>query len=96
MESEWADHAKIIYFSEARPFQRSMVSRLPYFMVQWDYKGQRGYGHVIESRDDEHGIKKAGTDNEEPTYADGDHVGGAGFPKYVPLCTNTGTLRKRF
>lgn len=96
VESEWADHAKIIYFSEARPFQRSMVSRLPYFMVQWDYKGQRGYGHVIESRDDEHGIKKAGTDNEEPTYADGDHVGGAGFPKYVPLCTNTGTLRKRF
>ena len=85
VESEWADHAKIIYFSEARPFQRSMVSRLPYFMVQWDYKGQRGYGHVIESRDDEHGIKKAGTDNEEPTYADGDHVGGAGFPKYVPM-----------
>lgn len=95
VESEWADHAKIIYFSEARPFQRSMVSKLPYFMIQWDYKGQRGYGHVIESRDDEHGRKLGGTDYEEPTYADGDHVGGAGFPKYVHTTDPLGILHKR-
>lgn len=86
VESEWSDHAQIIYFSQARPFQRSMVSRLPYFMIQWDYKGERGYGHVIESRDDEYGRKPAGVENDEPAYADGDHVGGAGFPKYVHNC----------
>lgn len=26
-----------------------MVPNLPYFMVQFDYKGEKGYGHVIES-----------------------------------------------
>ncbi|WFD43472.1 Pre-mRNA-splicing factor cwf19 [Malassezia psittaci] len=83
VESEWADHTQILYFSEQRPFQRSMVSRLPYFMIQWDYKGQRGYGHVIESRDNQHGYKPAGPNQEEPSYTDGDHVGGAGFPEYV-------------
>ena len=25
-----------------------MVKELPYFMVQFDYKGEKGYGHVIE------------------------------------------------
>ncbi|WFD35416.1 Pre-mRNA-splicing factor cwf19 [Malassezia cuniculi] len=84
VESEWADHAKIIKFSESRPFQRSMVSRLPYFMVQWDYKGQRGYGHVIESRDDEVSLTSSARRGgyEEPTYDDGDHVGGGAFPRW--------------
>lgn len=83
VESEWSDHKQIIYFSEERPFQRSMVSKLPYFMIQWDYKGQRGYGHIIESRDDEHGYRQAGPNNDdEAVYGDGDHLGGSGFPKY--------------
>lgn len=25
-----------------------MVPNLPYFMVQFDHKGEKGYGHVIE------------------------------------------------
>ena len=28
-----------------------MVPNLPYFMVQFDYKGEKGYGHVIEGTD---------------------------------------------
>ena len=83
VESEWVDHAKVIKFSEARPFQRSMVSRLPYFMIQWDYKGQRSYGHVIESRDDEASLTSSARRGfEEPTYDDGDHVGGGAFPRW--------------
>ncbi|KAJ4464216.1 CwfJ C-terminus 1-domain-containing protein-like protein [Lentinula edodes] len=48
--SEWSTHRKLIDFA-ARPggFRRSMVPNLPYFMVQFDYKGEKGYGHVIES-----------------------------------------------
>jgi hypothetical protein len=29
------------------------VPNLPYFMVQFDYKGEKGYGHVIEGADDD-------------------------------------------
>ncbi|WFD06962.1 Pre-mRNA-splicing factor cwf19 [Malassezia vespertilionis] len=82
VESEWSDHKQVIQFTEARPFQRSMVSKLPYFMVQWDYKGQRGYGHVIEARDDGAGRASLHAAYEEPSYDDGDHIGGAGFPKW--------------
>ncbi|KAH9933124.1 CwfJ C-terminus 1-domain-containing protein-like protein [Epithele typhae] len=48
-EAEWSQHKKLIDFS-ARPggFRRAMVPNLPYFMVQFDYKGEKGYGHVIE------------------------------------------------
>jgi hypothetical protein len=48
-EAEWSQHQKLIDFSK-RPggFRRAMVPNLPYFMVQWDYKGEKGYGHVIE------------------------------------------------
>lgn len=94
VESEWSDHKQVIGFSEQRPFQSSMVSRLPYFMIQWDYKGQRGYGHVIESRQDEWG-RFAPSGRDEPVYDDGDHVGGTGFPAYVYkpfLRTDTLTL----
>jgi hypothetical protein len=40
-ESEWTQHQKLIDFSK-RPggFRRSMVPNLPYFAVQWDYKGE--------------------------------------------------------
>lgn len=87
VESEWSDHKQVITFSEQRPFQHSLVSRLPYFMVQWDYKGQRGYGHVIEERyGDRHRARRHrqyASDYEAPTFDDGDHVGGTGFPAYV-------------
>ena len=89
VESEWADHTQVIEFSEARPFQRSMVSRLPYFMIQWDYKGQRGYGHVIESLQGQYTGRPAGPQTDEPTFEDGDHVGGHGFPKCVFSTTLT-------
>lgn len=49
-EGEWSQHKKVIDFTK-RPFRRAMVPNLPYFMVQWDYKGEKGYGHVIEGVD---------------------------------------------
>ncbi|KAH8114621.1 CwfJ C-terminus 1-domain-containing protein-like protein [Phellopilus nigrolimitatus] len=52
-ETEWTQHRKLIDFA-ARPggFRRAMVPNLPYFMVQFDHKGEKGYGHVIEGTDD--------------------------------------------
>ncbi|KAF9061187.1 CwfJ C-terminus 1-domain-containing protein-like protein [Rhodocollybia butyracea] len=52
--SEWSTHRKLIDFS-SRPggFRRSMVPNLPYFMVQFDYKGEKGYGHVGYGMGDE-------------------------------------------
>ncbi|THH31174.1 hypothetical protein EUX98_g3001 [Antrodiella citrinella] len=75
-EAEWSQHKKLIDFA-ARPggFRRAMVPNLPYFMVQFDYKGEKGYGHVIEGSD------KAG-DDEEAAMNDGDK-GGGDFPRYV-------------
>ena len=49
-ESEWSQHAKVIDFAK-KGFRGSMISKLPYFMVQFDYKGFKGYGHVIEGQD---------------------------------------------
>ena len=65
-EAEWSQHKKLIDFS-ARPggFRRAMVPNLPYFMVQFDYKGEKGYGHVIEGSDGADGEDDAGMD--EPT-----------------------------
>ncbi|WVQ86961.1 hypothetical protein IAS59_000680 [Cryptococcus gattii] len=77
-EGEWTQHKKLIDFS-SRPggFRRMMVPNLPYFMVQWDYKGEKGYGHVIE------GIKDSGAGGGEDEEGD---VGGAmsesEFPRY--------------
>ncbi|GAA5979489.1 hypothetical protein JCM5350_003922, partial [Sporobolomyces pararoseus] len=51
-ESEWSQHKKLITFSSQRPFRRALVPNLPYFMVQFDYKGENGYGHIIEGVDD--------------------------------------------
>lgn len=48
-----------------------MVPNLPYFMVQFDHKGEKGYGHVIEGSDkgdDEDTGEKSGSD----------------FPRYIP------------
>ncbi|KIO22257.1 hypothetical protein M407DRAFT_28205 [Tulasnella calospora MUT 4182] len=74
-EAEWSQHKKLIDFSK-RPggFRRAMVPNLPYFMVQWDYKGEKGYGHVIE------GSGKAG-DEDDMDVDDGDKGGGE-FPRY--------------
>lgn len=51
-----------------------MVPNLPYFMVQFDYKGEKGYGHVIE-----------GTNAAEETEEgmDEGEKGGGDFPRSV-------------
>lgn len=51
-----------------------MVPNLPYFMVQFDYRGEKGYGHVIEGRDKEAGDEEEGLDTGEK---------GGDFPKYA-------------
>ena len=72
-ETEWSTHKKLIDFS-ARPggFRRAMVKELPYFMVQFDYKGEKGYGHVIEGG--------ATADGDEEGVEEGEKGGGE-FPK---------------
>ncbi|KAF9485878.1 hypothetical protein BDN70DRAFT_463969 [Pholiota conissans] len=72
-EAEWSQHRKLIDFS-ARPggFRRAMVPNLPYFMVQFDHKGEKGYGHVIEG---------AATAQDEDGLEEGEKGGGE-FPFY--------------
>ncbi|KAJ7644275.1 CwfJ C-terminus 1-domain-containing protein-like protein [Roridomyces roridus] len=80
-EAEWSQHKKLIDFSR-RPggFRRAMVPNLPYFMVQFDHKGEKGYGHVIEGTGDmtaedgglEEGEKGGG---EFPSYFAGEIIG---------------------
>ncbi len=81
-ESEWSQNKKLIDFS-ARPggFRRSMVPNLPYFMVMWDYKGEKGYGHIIEGTGDAPGNK--GVDGEdEGVFDEGDKGNDGGrFPR---------------
>ncbi|KAG6910699.1 hypothetical protein DXG01_008743 [Tephrocybe rancida] len=79
-EAEWSQHKKLIDFS-ARPggFRRAMVPNLPYFMVQFDHKGEKGYGHVIEGNDSADGEmleegEKGGGDF--PSYFAGEIIGG--------------------
>ncbi|PLW28198.1 hypothetical protein PCANC_17551 [Puccinia coronata f. sp. avenae] len=83
-ESEWSQHKKLIDFSE-RPggFRRSMVSQLPYFMIQWDFRGEKGFGHVIEGDDDHPGSSKAdpGVDGDYTSIVD-DGLKGTKFPRY--------------
>ncbi|WWD16329.1 hypothetical protein CI109_100755 [Kwoniella shandongensis] len=81
-EGEWTQHKKLIDFS-SRPggFTKMMVPNLPYFMVQWDYKGEKGYGHVIE------GVNESGSGNNANGGEEGEgDVGAAGqegeFPRY--------------
>jgi hypothetical protein len=86
-EAEWSQHKKLIDFA-ARPggFRRMMVPNLPYFMVQFDYKGEKGYGHVIEGSGDAAG--------DEGELDEGEKGGGdfprLGFnlppPKHVLIC----------
>ena len=58
-----------------------MVPNLPYFMVQWDYKGEKGYGHVIEGVDDASG-RGEGEDDMGGAVDEGEKGGGE-FPKSV-------------
>lgn len=82
-EAEWSQHKKLIDFS-ARPggFRRAMVPNLPYFMVQWDYRGEKGYGHVIEGSGDAPDLNG---EEGEGAMDDGDK-GGGDFPKFVHPC----------
>jgi hypothetical protein len=82
-ESEWSQHKKLIDFS-SRPggFRRSLVPNIPYFMVQWDYKGEKGYGHVIEGIEDAAG-RGEGEEGMGGPIDEGDRGGGQ-FPPYVP------------
>lgn len=52
-----------------------MVPNLPYFMIQFDYKGEKGYGHVIE------GTGEAAAQGEEDGTEEGEKGGGE-FPRY--------------
>ncbi|GJJ15693.1 hypothetical protein Clacol_009971 [Clathrus columnatus] len=76
-EAEWSQHKKLIDFS-ARPggFRRAMVPNLPYFMVQWDHKGEKGYGHVIE------GTGEAADGGDADGAIDEGAKGGGEFPRY--------------
>jgi Protein similar to CwfJ C-terminus 2 len=76
-EAEWSQHKKLIDFA-TRPggFRRMMVPNLPYFMVQFDYKGEKGYGHVIEGSGD------AGGDEEG---LDEGEKGGGDFPRWASI-----------
>lgn len=73
-ETEWSQHKKLIDFS-SRPggFRRAMVPNLPYFMVQFDYKGENGYGHVIEGTSEAAGDDDGAMDEGEK--------GGGEFPR---------------
>ena len=53
-----------------------MVPNLPYFMVQFDHKGERGYGHVIEGVGDAAGVA------DDPEGAVDEGKGGE-FPRWV-------------
>lgn len=63
-----------------------MVPNLPYFMVQFDYKGEKGYGHVIE------GSGGAPDDEEEDGRRGGDADKGKEFPPYVTCICNVSRL----
>jgi len=52
-----------------------MVPNLPYFMVQFDHKGEKGYGHVIE------GTGESVGQGEEDDGADEGGEGGGEFPR---------------
>jgi hypothetical protein len=82
-EVEWSQNKKLIDFSK-RPggFRRSMVPNLPYFAVQFDYKGEKGYGHVIE------GTSEAADAGEEDGALDEGGKGGGEFPRSVLPCIN--------
>ena len=54
------------------------MPNIPYFMVQWDYKGEKGYGHVIEGVDDAAGRGEGEEDMGGPMDEGGGDRGGPG------------------
>lgn len=75
-ETEWSQHKKLIDFSKrAGGFRRAMVPNLPYFMIQWDYRGEKGFGHVIE------GIGEAVDEGDPEAAFDEGAKGGGEFPR---------------
>ena len=80
-EAEWSQHKKLIDFA-SRPggFRRMMVPNLPYFMVQFDYKGEKGYGHVIEGSGETIGDDEGLDEGEK---------GGGDFPRWAIVSTAT-------
>lgn len=63
-----------------------MVPQLPYFMIQWDYKGEKGFGHVIEGGNHHHGSSKTDTGAEEDLSSVlDDGLKGSKFPRFVIL-----------
>ncbi len=50
-EQEWTQHQKVIDF-EKRGFRGSMIAKLPYFAVMFDYRGFKGFGHIIEGQEE--------------------------------------------
>lgn len=89
VEGEWSQHQKVIEFTPQRPFRRSMVAQLPYFMIQFDHKGERGYGHVIEGTDgyaEEGRMAGGGTDGGNPndSYAGSFSMGAGSGGKFEP------------
>ncbi|GAA6010982.1 hypothetical protein JCM10207_005457 [Rhodosporidiobolus poonsookiae] len=77
-EGEWSQHKKLITFTPSRPFRRALVPNLPYFMVHFDYKGEKGYGHVIEGVDDAPDRDMQG----EMDHQNMGDKGGGEFPRY--------------
>lgn len=61
---EWSQTSRVVSFTPGRNFRRSMTSRLPYFMIQFDYKGEKGYGHVLEGKE-EGDVTEAGLTHED-------------------------------
>lgn len=74
---EWSQNKKLIAFTAERPFRSAMVPQLPYFMVQFDHRGAKGYGHVIEEGDAFDGDSAGDTVG----LANGDK-GGSDFPRW--------------
>lgn len=54
------------------------MSNLPYFMVHWDYKGEKGYGHVIEGTSESSARQG---DGEDMGAVDEGDKGGGEFPR---------------
>lgn len=57
------------------------MPNLPYFAVQFDYKGEKGYGHIVEGVDD---APTRDADGEEIRGEAGEQGGGE-FPRCVDV-----------
>lgn len=62
------------------------MPNLPYFMIQWDHKGEKGYGHVIEGM--EGGAGGGDLDEEEEGMVHEGDKGGGEMTRYVERFVN--------